>query len=147
MEKKPGVSRVVSINRDRLDEEHAEQPRRIYKCGVDLADAKLEQDQAKADLEVVKAEALLEVHSDPSKFGLQKTTEAVVAAMVLTLPKVKVATKRHILACHAVETLKAKHLALVHKKDSIGSLTYLHNQGYYATPQPLTPVSRKKNAT
>jgi small subunit ribosomal protein S6 len=94
---------------------------------------------------IAKAEALLEVESDPVKFGLNKTTEALKAAMVATLPKVRTATKKHILACHAVEILKAKHLALVHKKDSIGGLTYLQNQGYHATPQ-LPPVKRKRDA-
>lgn len=145
MEKKPGVSRVVKIDMDNLDHELEEHPRNMYLTGVALADAKLEQDQAKAELELAKAEALLSIHNDPSKYNLQKTTEAIVAAMVLTLPRVRKATDRYINSGHVVEVLKAKHLALIHKKDSLSSLTYLQNQGYHATPQPLPPLKKRKS--
>lgn len=137
-------SKTVRVDAAALHDEHQNHPRRVYRAGKDLADAKLELAQAKADLDLVKAETYLAVRADPSRFGVTaaRVSEGVVDALVLTQPRVRKAVRRHILAAHAVDSIKAEFDALIQKGSNIDSLTYLHNQGYYAG-MPTKGVRRR----
>lgn len=71
------------IDEHNLDREWVDQSPKYFKWAARSAEARLRFDDAKAELEVVKAELGLKIRKQPERYGLDKITEVVVAAAVL----------------------------------------------------------------
>ena len=125
----------TAIDPLRLDEEWQGQARRYKHYSDRLAEARLEADRAKSALEVVKAETELDIRSNPEKFGLPKSTEATVAAAVVTHNDVRNAVENLHRLNYNVHILEGARTALDHRKKALENLVSLHLAGYYAEPR------------
>jgi hypothetical protein len=124
----------MDIDQNRLDESWLDQPKLYLKYATKLADAKLDYDEAKARLDVTKAEIELKVREDPEKFAVKKVTEAVIESTVVADETVQEAQKEVNLSKHRVNILEAAVNALEHRKRTLENLVTLHGQSYFATP-------------
>ena len=134
----------LNIDRLRLDEEWADQPKMFHDWAVEVADCQLVFDQAKARLEVVAAELYNGVRSDPSSYDItDKLTEKLIEATVLTQPEYTAATTKVNKARYSLEYAKASVNALEHKKRALSLLVELFIRDYYsdATVKPRSEAA------
>lgn len=126
----------LDIDKDALDEALVGQPRLFFKHSRNLADARLELDEAEAEFDVTKADLSLSIRDRPGKFGLgDKVTEAGIAA-VLTQQQEYIDAQAKINKCkHNVAILQAVVTALDHRKRALEKLVDLHGQDYFSTPR------------
>ncbi|MCK9570191.1 hypothetical protein M0R72_14700 [Candidatus Pacearchaeota archaeon] len=118
-----------------LDREWVNQPRLRFRYGARLAEARKLLSEAKADMELTTAELELTIRSDPSKFGLDKVTEAAIKATVLQQDEYTNAKKVTIQAQHDVDVLDAAVSAVDHRKKALEDLVALFLAGYFAKPR------------
>lgn len=125
---------IVEINEMALDRECYRQPRLVMDYGLQLAEAKKEFAESKADLEALYAQLELEIRADPEAFDLLKPTEAAIKATILTHSKYQRATKRNIHLKFIVDQLTVVMTALDHRKSALETATKLHGQNYFSQP-------------
>lgn len=124
-----------SIDEMQLDKEWNGQAERFFRMASKLANAKQEYEELENAFKVTKAELELDIRSDPQKYGLDKTTEATVAATVLVQRQYSEAATQVREARHAVDILSAAVEAMQHRKRALENLVSLHLANYYAVPQ------------
>lgn len=134
----------LEIDPLRLDEEWIQQPKQRQVWGELLADAQLEYDTAKSQLDVIRAETDRDVREDPESYGVGKVTETSIAAAIVTHPAVKLAVKRLHEARHKVNVLQASVDGLEHRKRALTLLVELHGQDYFATPTMPAGIKNKR---
>lgn len=135
----------LEIDPLRLDEEWQGQPKQRQVFGELLADAQLELDTAKSQLEVIKAETDQEIRASPEAFGVAKVTEGSISTAVTTHPAVRVAVKKLNEARHKVNVLEAAVAGLEHRRAALKSMVELVGQDYFATPRMPAGVKNKRN--
>lgn len=138
-----GLSAILSIDENMLDEEWIGQPRLFFQHAEKLAGARNALDEAKVRLEIVKAGLSRAIREDPASFGLPKITEASVEAAICEQAKFITAQSevRHLK--HKVDVLAAAVTALDHRKKALENLVTLHGQNYFSVPQARTPEDRE----
>ena len=125
----------ISVDQNDLDHEWVAQPKNYFRYAAELADARRDQDQAKAELDLVQAELDQAVRSDPEKFGLSKATEASIKAVVLAQAEYTSAQQAMLKAKHDVDVLQAAVGALDHKRKALENLVTLWLNNYYSSPR------------
>jgi hypothetical protein len=125
----------VQIDLSRLDKEWVDQPEHYFLAARDLASAKEVMAEAKANVDLVKAELGLAVRASPGDFDLEKATEGSVNDAITVHPRYKKAVARYIRAKKEVDDVEAAVTALEHKKKALESLVYLQGQNYFAEPR------------
>lgn len=125
----------LSIDSMRLDREWQNQPERYHEYAAALADAQKELDDVKVEMDVVRAEIFMDVIKRPTKYGLAKTTEAAVNAMITTQPAIRDMMKRIGECKHNVALYRAAVDALEHRKRALEKLVELHLADYYSAPR------------
>lgn len=131
------------INRNRLDWECQRQPVLYSKYSYALAEAKLELDQANAELELIKAELSTTIRSDPADYGLEKVTESALSTVLVLEEEYQEALTKTIEAKHVKEVLFGAVMSLDNKKKSLQGLIELHNSGYFSEPNPKSKRKKK----
>lgn len=126
---------IVEINEFQLDRECIRLPTEYLRYAHLVAEAKRKSDEAKAEMEVVRAELDAAIRDNPQHYKLDKVTEAAVKAVVLTRPKFQDANKAFLDSCHHVDMLQAVVSALETKKRSLQLLVELHGMSYFADPK------------
>jgi len=126
---------VVQINEHKLDLECKRLPTDYLKWAWLAAEAKRDADESKANLAVVHADLSAAIRNTPGKYGLEKVTEAGLAAAVLLLPGYQKAQRRLRTANYESDMLQAVVWALEHKKRSLTLLVDLHGMGYFSAPK------------
>jgi len=137
----------VEIDKLGLDIECIDQPRRFKRWSDAAADARRERTKAKQRLKVMKAEAMLEIRSDPNdvrrltsegkvvRCKLDKVTDPIVTAMVEAHPDVV----NHVVlladAEHNVEILEGAKESFQDRKKELENLVHLYLSGYWAQPK------------
>jgi len=124
----------MHINEDMLDVELLEQPTLMEKYSHLLAEAKLDRDLAKEDLELKKAEISLDIRDHPQDYKLEKVTDKAVEACVLMEEEYKDAVKAYNQANFEVNVLQGVVNAIEHRKSALEKLVTLHGQNYFAGP-------------
>lgn len=122
-------------DRDALDEEWVRQPELYHQYAVDLADARLDLEEKKNKLEVIRAELDKDIRTSPEDYELQKITETAISATILTQSRYTKGLERVNKARHRVDVLTAAVTALDHKKKALENLVYLHGQDYFSSPK------------
>lgn len=125
----------VEIDRYRLDDEWVAQPELYREHAMAAVEARRIWEQAKARLEVVKAEFYIEIKRDPDAYELPKITEAVIAAAVVLQEPVRAAVKAVIKAKESLGYLEAALTSLEHRKMALQKLVELHSTSYYSEPR------------
>lgn len=135
------------IDEHNLDKEWVRQPSLYFTWAKKLADARLEQDEAKANLDVIKAEASRAIRDDPGDYGFDKVTEAIVAVAINEHPDVMAGVKALHESRHKQEVYQAAVNALDHRKRALEKLVDLHGQNYFSTPKaPNAEVAERLDA-
>jgi hypothetical protein len=137
---------AVDINRDELDIEWLRQPNMMEDACRALADARLAHSGLKADLELCEAELSLHIRKNPEDFSLDKTTEAVISAVILTQEKYQKKLKRLNEAKQSIDVAEALTTALHHKKAALENLVQLQAQGYFSTPKAPPEARERMNS-
>lgn len=122
----------ITPDPDQLDREWVDQPKLRMSYGVQLANAKRELAQAKADLEVTESELAQAIRLDPQRYGLDKITEAAVKNVLMLQPAYQACQKRLIRTQHAVDVMFAVISAIEHKKSALEDLVRLRLADYYS---------------
>ena len=124
-----------SIDEMRLDTEWQNQPMMVWKMAREKALADKMVAEAKAAMEVVRAELAREIRADPVAFELDKVTESTVPACVLEQKPFKTAQAKYIEACYNADMYKAATIALEHRKKALEGMVELQGQNYFSAPR------------
>lgn len=122
----------LSIDRAALPEEWQAQPELMLRWTGKHAQALLEVDRAKAVLDVAKADADRQIRENPEKYGLTKTTEAVVANAVTLHPAVKAAVAVLQDARYTANLLSGAVQAIEDRRRALQSLVELGSREWFA---------------
>lgn len=144
---------IVHIDEHRLDRECVRLPSQYRQAAWQAAELNRDVDELKAQLEVVEAEFNLKVRQDPSKFGLEKLTEAALKELGILHPEMRKIEEKIRRAAHKEKLMAALCRALDMKKRSLTNLVELHSAGYHAEVRPsesgrdaLRKISRSRIA-
>ena len=144
---------LITIDKYNLDEEWLNQPLHTYNFAEKLADAQKRMDKAKEKVEIVKAELTLDIAKNPSNYGLTKTTQALIDAVIIKEQSYLDAQEELRELKFEVGVLQSAVKAFDQRKTALENLVKLHNQSYYAEPtvqsseQAENLKDIKKNAT
>jgi flagellar motility protein MotE (MotC chaperone) len=122
----------IHIDKYRLDEEWLNQPVLYLQYAGALAEAEADEGEAKAEMELVRAEVAAAIRDSPNNFGLKRVSNDAVDGVVLTTSEFQAAQKEYLACKRKVGNLKAAVRALEHRKTALENEVYLHGQGYFA---------------
>lgn len=125
----------IQIDKDNLDEEWIEQPRRYFRWAADLADAKRDADTAANNAKLVYAEVEKAVRASPEQYGIAKLTESSVEAAVVSSPAYREAQAVLLEKRHQADVLAAAVAALEHRKKALEKLVELFLANYWSRPK------------
>lgn len=125
---------LVELDADKLDEHWIDQPRLFMKYALKLADARADVDEAKANLELVRATAEVAIRADPAGHGVEKVTEKAIEAAVETSATYRNAVADLNDARRRMGRLDAVVQSLEHRKRALEGMVSLHGMGYFAEP-------------
>jgi hypothetical protein len=144
----------------RLDEQISDQPRLMQVWTERDADAKLDEDEAKADMERIQSKISLSIRKEPNKYGLEKVTDKAVEAIVATQKAYIAAQKSYFEAVRHKSAVKGVVSALHDRRSGLENLVRLHAQQWFSevrlsaedqqvvnrqrSTKPLGTVIRKK---
>ena len=134
----------LQIDLFRLDDEWAEQAQLRNRYGVELADAQKEHNEAKAYLDLVKAEVQLDIRKRPEVYGLAKVTEETVKATVIVDPTSRQALQQMYEAKHRVDILDAAVPGIAHRKKAMAKEVDLFFADYFSRPKATGEESKER---
>lgn len=129
---------IISVDKNKLDEEAAKQAAEFLKWSELLADAEADEDDLKTELELTRAEIAYAVRRDPEKYEVPKSkiSESMIDKSVIPLqPEYKDVVARLNAKKREIGHLKAMVKALTQKKEMIEKLAGLWLGGYFAEPR------------
>ncbi len=137
---------ILHIDKNLLDEEWVHQPKLYFEYASELAGARVELEEAKAEFDVVKAETDLNIRSNPTDYDLpEKTTEVMIGKALIITDEYQEAQKIIFTAKHRVDILSSAVTALDHRKKALENLVELHGRNYFSTPRvDLTHMGSKE---
>ena len=139
----------MHIDENALDVEFLEQPALMVKYSTKLAEARLEKDLAKEELDIVKSDLDLDIRDNPENYDLKKVTEGAITSLILTDEKYIKAQKRFNEANYEVNVLFGVVSAIEARKSALENLVKLHGQQYFAgpsVPHDLTELREQRSA-
>ena len=131
----PDYEEELRIDPDALDVEWLEQPMVFMRWSQKSADARAAVDRAKMNLDVVEAEVASDVRLNPTKYGLEKITEAAIRSAVLRSEEYVNATNVFIAFKHESDILGAAVRSFDQRKVALENLVKLQQQSYFAGPK------------
>ena len=123
------------IDKTNLDTEWMDQPKLFYQYAKELANANMDVEVCKANVELTRAKLSKRIRTKPDKYGLVKPTETAIANAILTHSKYQEVLAVFITAKHHADVTLAAVRALDHRKSALERLVSLHGQNYFATPK------------
>lgn len=133
----------VTINEDALDVDWLEQPRLMIRYSRYAAECRYEYEQAKTNVDVVKAELDKQVRNNPSEFGIEKPTEGAINSAIQASEKFQEAQKALHQAQYDLNVAQAAVKSIDGKKDALENLVRLHGQQYFAGPKVPRDLSKE----
>ena len=126
----------LSIDQNDLDKEWCKQPRLYHTYAIELAEARLREDEAEATFKAIKATLDGLIRSNPSAYDLEdKPKETAIASTIILQDEYMKAQKKVNDAQYKVSLLFAMTGSLDHKKAALENLVKLHGQDYFSTPR------------
>ncbi len=123
----------LEVDRLRLDDEWVKHPKQYYVWAKKSADAQYVYDQAKAELELTKAELDQEIRNNPGTYGLpEKVTELKVANTIILQNEYQVALKYLNTKRHELDIAHAAVNTLEQRKRQLTVLVELWIRDYYS---------------
>jgi len=125
----------IQIDCDALDVEWLDQPGLMMKYARYAAEMRMEADNEKEALDLIKAGLDREIRTDPEKFGINKITESVILNTIIIQPRHVKANDIYIQARYESEVARGAVAAIEQRKTSLENLVKLHGQKYFAGPE------------
>lgn len=133
----------LPINRFKLEEEAVKQVELMQAISKLLPKAKEVALRAKNNLEIIEADLAKEIRKNPKKYGLDKTSDAVVYKETKTRPEYKKAFSSYLFA----KTKEDEYSIILNNIQERGRmvkiLVELYLNGYYVTPNTYVTKSRR----
>lgn len=126
------IEQDLGIDKDNLDFECMDQPKRFFRWSVTYAEAVRSRDEAKRKASIVKSNINLDVRSRPEEYGLTKPTEGSISAVVDSSEEVNKAEVVVSDAQYAVNIYSAAKEALDQRRSMLEKLVALYISGYYS---------------
>ena len=120
----------TSIDEENLDKEWVRQPKLVEDYAILLADARLEMEERKQDMDITEVEIKKSIRDNPEEYDIKKVSEDQVKSLAVVQIGYVKARRKFNRAKHAVEVLQAKVTALEHKKRALEKLVDLELFGY-----------------
>ena len=133
----------LKIDVDSLDVEWADQPTLMIKYTKIAAEARMELDEAKENLGIVKAEIDLEIRRDPEKFDIVKVTESAIQSAIILEENYGKANSRCLKAAYELEMAQGAVRAMDQRKQALENLVRLHGLQYFAGPKVPRDLSKE----
>lgn len=130
---------LFDVDENALDKEWVLLPKTYYEWALKLADARLTYAEKKAMVEVVEADVDKLIRTDPSKYGVEKVTESLMAKLVATHSQTENAVRELNQAKHQMDILQAAMDAFECKKKALESLVFLQGMNYHSAPKAKGP--------
>jgi len=125
----------IIIDPDSLDLEWLDQASLFMKYARGAAIARADLDQAKENLDVVRAGLDKEIRTNPEKFKIDKITETVVTNTIIGLIEFQKANEKFLTCKFEVDISQAAVNAMNQRKDALENLVKLNGQSYFAGPK------------
>lgn len=125
---------LMNIDQMALDQEWLHQPGLFMRYASELSEASRDCDKQKEKLETVKSELMLDISKDPEKYGLQKTTQALMDATLQTMEDYQKEVQEYIDKKYEKDMLLNAVRALEQRKSALENLVKLHGQNYFSSP-------------
>jgi hypothetical protein len=126
------IEKDLDIDKNNLDVECIDQPRRFMRWSVEYAEAIRIRDEAKRKASVTKSNVNLDIRSRPSAYGIEKATEGSINAALESNEEVNTAEKAISDAQYAVNIFGAAKEALDQRRSMLERLVALYISGYYS---------------
>lgn len=133
----------LKVDLNQLDDEWVKQPNIYYEAASQASDARKDYEEARNDLEVVKAELDKAIREDPESYGVGKLTEAIVTQTIVRQKEYKRACQEVVNTRHAMDVANAYVGALDHKKTALTKLVDLFLSNYFSKPQASKGAKEK----
>jgi len=141
----------VSIDQHDLENEWVRQSSLYLKYAELSAQATLERDKAKEQLDLAQAELDTLIRKNPTAYGIEKVVEALVKSTIVQQEDYKIAYAAFLEVKETDAVLSGVLKALEHKKKALEKLSELWMAGYYSDPniskeakQQTERVNRKR---
>jgi hypothetical protein len=134
----------IWINDQELDIEWLEQPTKMFKYCSIAAQTRKELDQAKENVDVVKAGLDQAIRNNPGNFGLEKVTDKAIESVITTDKEYIKASNAYIQAKYENEMALAAVRACDQRKDALENLVRLHGQSYFAGPSETRDLKKER---
>jgi hypothetical protein len=128
---------MLQIDPYKLDDELLRQPGLFLYWSEKASSARAKASIARFEQEKTEAQISNDVRKDPSKYGIEKVTEAGVTNAVRTSSEFEEVTMERIEATRKAEVLSAVVAALEQRKKSLENLCFLSGQGYFSQPSTV----------
>jgi len=131
------VTNIFSIDEYNLEKEWIGQPKLYFTWAKRAADCRSRFDEAKTNLDLVRAEVDQEIRETPAKYGFgeKKPTEKAIESLVVQHERVVRAMHNLVTMRHAYDIAQAAVAALDHRKTALERLVQLHLANYYSEPR------------
>ncbi len=126
---------ILDIDENRLDEEWLKQPRAYFMIARRLADYRQALEEAKAELDITKAELASRIREEPAEYNVTKVTEKAVEEAIVLQQEMRMAVRMVNKAKHRVDVYSAAVTAMDHRKKALENMVMLHGQNYFSTPR------------
>jgi hypothetical protein len=140
-------ARDALIDESALDVEFLEQTNLMIRYAEHASQTKREAEEAKENLELVRAGLDKDIRQNPANYGLEKLTETVVSNTIILQPEYQEASKRLIQANYEAGMARFAAQAISDRKNCLEALVKLHGQQYFAgpkIPRDLTTEAQKR---
>lgn len=138
----------LQIDKYGLDEEWSKQASTFHKWSVQLAEAEMERDRAKENVDLVRAELDMLIRQKPYEFKIEKITEAAINSAIITDKKYKDSVDEYLKLKYNHKIIQSAIESLNHKKFALDNLVRLFLSEYYlreAPPQDRTSMLNEMN--
>jgi hypothetical protein len=136
--------RDLKIDKYNLDEELVCQPQLYLDWALKSVEALKEKDNAKKDLDLVRAEAEESIRKNPKKYGIiakDKITETMIKTAIILHPEVKKYNLLYLKAIDHARVLEKVEKSFSDRKKSLDGLVQLDIRLYFS--EPRTSVEHK----
>ncbi len=128
-------SSFLEIDMDSLDEEWINQPELFHKYAIKASLYSKKHDEAKAELDVVKAEAGKRIRQNPQKYGIKKVSEKAIEEAIILDHSYQEALEALHSAKYKWDIARDAVRALDQRCKALENEVKLHGQNYFSTPQ------------
>lgn len=124
----------IRIDPTALDIEWLGQAEMMIKYTRHAAQARMELDQSKQALDIIRAGLDKDIRELPKQYGLEKVTDKAVESTIITLMEYQESFQEYLDAKYEADMAQGAVQAFQQRKDALQDLVRLHGQSYFAGP-------------